>query len=190
MDPGAGGRQAAASLQFMKKTNRSRPRILALDPSSKGFGFVVLEGANRLVDWGVVYVAREEKNSGALRRIRDILGRYVPALVLLEDIGRKECRRSQRVRDLIHAIEALAADAGAKPCRYSRDRIRKAFAPSRAFTQAQIALIVASRFPELRLWLPPRRKPWMTQDPRMSLFNAASLALTHLHHSSKRRRSA
>lgn len=28
-------------------------RVLAIDPSTRGFGFAVLEGPNRLIDWGV-----------------------------------------------------------------------------------------------------------------------------------------
>jgi hypothetical protein len=28
-------------------------RVVAIDPATRGFGFAVLEGANRLIDWGV-----------------------------------------------------------------------------------------------------------------------------------------
>ena len=28
-------------------------RVLAIDPSTRGFGYAVLEGPNRLIDWAV-----------------------------------------------------------------------------------------------------------------------------------------
>ena len=28
-------------------------RVLAIDPTTKGFGFAIMEGPERLIDWGV-----------------------------------------------------------------------------------------------------------------------------------------
>jgi hypothetical protein len=36
---------------------------------------------------------------------------------------------------------------------------------------------IAKRFPELALRLPRFRKPWMSEDYRMSIFDAAGFAL-------------
>ena len=36
-------------------------RVLAIDPSTRGFGFAVLEGPNRLIDWGVKETKTEQK---------------------------------------------------------------------------------------------------------------------------------
>ena len=38
----------------MKKIQPKHFRILAIAPSTRGFGFAVLEGQDTLVDWGVV----------------------------------------------------------------------------------------------------------------------------------------
>ena len=40
-----------------------------------------------------------------------------------------------------------------------------------------IAAKVAERFPELRPYLPPPRKPWMSEDERMNVFDAVGLGL-------------
>lgn len=37
----------------MNKINPKQFRILAIVPSYRGFGFVILEGQDTLVDWGV-----------------------------------------------------------------------------------------------------------------------------------------
>lgn len=39
-----------------KPRPRTLKRVLAIDPNSRGFGFAVLEGPDRLIDWGVVHV--------------------------------------------------------------------------------------------------------------------------------------
>jgi hypothetical protein len=46
-------------------------------------------------------------------------------------------------------------------------------------TKHQIAVVIAGKFPELAPRLPPVRKPWMTEDARMAIFDAVALALAH-----------
>ena len=36
---------------------------------------------------------------------------------------------------------------------------------------------VAERFPELARYPPPERKPWMSEDLKMAIFDAAAFAL-------------
>jgi hypothetical protein len=45
-------------------------------------------------------------------------------------------------------------------------------------TKHALAEIIAKRFPgELASRLPPKRKPWMSEDYRMSIFDAVALVL-------------
>jgi hypothetical protein len=46
-----------------------------------------------------------------------------------------------------------------------------------ASTKHQIVSDVAHQFPELARQLPPARKPWMSEDERMAIFDAAALAV-------------
>jgi len=41
-----------------------------------------------------------------------------------------------------------------------------------------LALVIAQHIPAFERYLPPPRKPWMSEDARMGLFDAAALALT------------
>ena len=52
------------------------------------------------------------------------------------------------------------------------------WAGSDATTKQEIAIAIAERFPELAPRLPRSRKPWMSEDYRMSIFDAVALALT------------
>lgn len=43
-------------------------RVLAIDPTSRGFGFVVFEGPEHLIDWAVVEI-RKDKEDKCLQRM-------------------------------------------------------------------------------------------------------------------------
>lgn len=43
-----------------------------------------------------------------------------------------------------------------------------------------MARFIAARFAELARYVPPERKPWMSEDPRMAVFDAPAFALTVL----------
>jgi hypothetical protein len=64
--------------------------------------------------------------------------------------------------------------------RSSRAWIKRAFAKSGASTKQQIAVAIANRFPELAPRLPRFKKAWMSEDYRISIFDAVGLALTFL----------
>ena len=56
--------------------------------------------------------------------------------------------------------------------------IRTFFSEYDAITKYQIATTIAQWLPEFEPRLPPFRKPWMSEDYRMSIFDAVALALT------------
>jgi hypothetical protein len=58
----------------MNKSFPKYPRILAIAPSTKGFGYAVLEGHKMLVNWGVKSV-EGDKNAGAIEKIEDMIAR-------------------------------------------------------------------------------------------------------------------
>ena len=60
-----------------------------------------------------------------------------------------------------------------------RDSVLKTFEPS-GTTKHEIALAIAQAFPELTSRLPRKRRPWMSEDESMNVFDAVALALTVL----------
>jgi hypothetical protein len=63
---------------------------------------------------------------------------------------------------------------------YSRAKVKQAFSKSGTSTKQEIALDIVNRFHDLAPRLPRFRKPWMSEDYRMSIFDAVGLALTFL----------
>lgn len=163
----------------------SKPqRILAIDPSPRGFGFVVMERPERCVNWGLKETRgksdgpderRDNRNAHCLRQIAGIVERYKPDLIAVEDIAHGS-RRGERARDLILRVHDLGFEQNLPTRAVSKHELGRAFGLSGAATKEAVARMLAEKFPELALRLPPPRKPWSGSDPRMSIFGAAGMA--------------
>jgi Holliday junction resolvasome RuvABC endonuclease subunit len=155
-------------------------RVLAIDPSTRGFGFAVLEGPNRLIDWGVKET-KTDKNKKTLKLVADLIERYQPSVIVVEDYAGKGSRRCRRIQGLIRDISKLASKRKIRIRGVSRLKVKQAFSDSGASNKYEIAVAIANRFPELASRLPRFRKPWMSEDYRMSIFDAVGLGLTSFH---------
>ena len=154
--------------------------ILAVFPAVRGFGFALFHGAWTPLDWGFRHV-QGDKNARALEKIGRLIADAAPDILLLEDHAGEGARRSARVAALIDDIAALATRKGIAVERYSRDQIRECFAEFDAVTKYDIAKAISQALPEFPPQLPPERKIWLPEDPRMSLFDAVSLIFTHFY---------
>jgi Holliday junction resolvasome RuvABC endonuclease subunit len=150
--------------------------VLAIDPSTRGFGFAILEGPNRLIDWGVKET-KIDKQRKSLNLIEDLIERYQPSVIVVEDYAGKGSRRCRRIERLINDISKLASKRKIRVRSFSRIKVKQAFSECGASNKQEIATAIASRFPELAPRLPRFRKPWMSEDYRMSIFDAVALAL-------------
>lgn len=153
-----------------------RPRrALAVDVTAKGFAYVVLEGRESLVDWGLAQVM--PATSARVRdRVRKLLRRFEPEILILEEP--EGSRRGRRARRLIRGLSNLADQEDTAWCMVSRAQVEEAFGdPANKY---EIARAVAELFPELEHRMPRKRRAWMSEDERMGIFDAASFALTVL----------
>jgi Holliday junction resolvasome RuvABC endonuclease subunit len=154
-------------------------RILALDPTTKGFGYVLFELPFRLVAWGLAHISGD-KQAGAIARLTKLLDHSQPQAVVLEDPNAPGSLRRHRVRGLIEVLAALARERGFAVYSIARKAVVDRFSPGeKRATKYSIAQSLARLFPELAAKLPPRRKLWMSQDERMAIFDALALAVTH-----------
>lgn len=161
----------------MRHSSTSIQRVLAIDPYTKGFGFAVLEGPERLIDYGVKKV-KGDKNYFCLKKLANLIEHYQPDVIILENPTGKGSRRCQRVQQLLKEVLELAASRRIKVQSFSLSQIRKAFYSSGAFNKYQVASTITKRFPELALRFPQVHKFWVNENERMSIFDAAPLALT------------
>lgn len=158
----------------MSKHTAHNLRRLAVAPSTRGFGFAVLEG-DKLVDWGVKSVS-QNKNSCTLAKVAELLSLYHPALMVLEEA--ESTRRSTRIRKLHTKLVSLAKRHKIKVKLLTRAKVRGVFFADGEGTKDALAALLAERFPEeLKSRLPPKRRPWMSEDYRMGIFDAVALGL-------------
>jgi hypothetical protein len=163
--------------------------IMAVFPTARGLGYVVLEGPQSLIDWGTRHIVGN-KNAVSLQKLEELLEFYAPGILVLEDYRGDGSRRARRIEELIDSAEKLALHQWVGARTYSRGEIRRSFAQYGAVNKYQVAQVVAKKFPELGNHLPPPRKIWMSEDPRMSIFDAAVLAFTFFHTSGRTKRAA
>jgi Holliday junction resolvasome RuvABC endonuclease subunit len=155
------------------------PRILAIAPSTRGFGYAVLEGHKLLVDWGVRSV-EGDKNAGSIEKVGEMLAHFNPQVVVLEDTATKESRRSARIQALTKRLIVVAESRAIKVALFSRKQVRRVFFGDAGGTKHTLAEMIAEQFPEeLGFRLPPKRRPWMSQDSRMDIFDAVALVLAY-----------
>lgn len=162
----------------MNGTNEHAGLVLAAHPTSRGFGWVLFEGSEALVDWGIAS-AKEGRNAKLVARLERLLKRYDPAVFVLEGFEEDTARRNQRIQDLCRSMRNLAVSKGLRAPVYPRFAVQNHFAREGASTRHEIAQAVARCFDAIDHRLPRKRKIWESEDARQSLFDAAALALTH-----------
>ena len=153
--------------------------MLAIYPFSRGFAFVLFEGPESPFDWGVKEIKEKHKNTKTLDAIKKLIDRYRPEVLVIEDTDGKESRRTSRIRKLYRMLVHLAAVEYVDVRRCSREEVTKCFASIGARTKYEIAKAIAAQIPAFLHRMPLFRKPWMSEDPRQSLFDAAALGLTY-----------
>jgi Holliday junction resolvasome RuvABC endonuclease subunit len=163
----------------MTKVLPKHPRILAVAPSTNGFGYAVIEGQKVFVDWGVKLV-EGDKNSGSMKKVGEMIDLYNPQVMVLEDTANKESRRSPRIKALTKLLVVVAEDRSVKVVMFSQKQVRRVLLGDERGTKEALAANIAEQFPEeLGFRLPPKRRPWMSEDSRMDIFDAVALALAH-----------
>jgi hypothetical protein len=150
--------------------------VLAIYPQSRGFAFALFESWLSPVDWGIHEARGPRKNAHCLTRINSLLELHMPDVVVLQNMSDRGTRRVPRIQELNRRIAELADLRGVVIHKYSRAQVLDYFVERGATTKQKIAETIAKQVPALNLYVPPERKPWMSEDPRMGIFEAAALA--------------
>jgi hypothetical protein len=159
-------------------------RITALDVHSRSYGYVVFEGYDQLLDWGV---RSFRKGANAVRvpaaeKLGSLFDEFAPAVIVL---NKRIVHRTRRHAGLIGSIVRQAEQRGIPTRFFSRRAVDNAFAGHER-NRHEIASVIATAFPELAAWLPPKRRCQDNEDYRMSMFDAAALGVAYFSRYAKR----
>lgn len=153
--------------------------VLALYPTSRGFAFVFFEGPESPYEWGVKEIKEKHKNRKTLEAIKKLIDQYRPEVLVIEDTSERGSRRTSRIRKLYRMLAHTADAEYVDVSRCTKREIQACFKPVGARTKYEIAKAIALQIPAFAHRMPRIRKPWMSEDPRLSLFDAAALGLTY-----------
>lgn len=152
-------------------------RILAIAPLSRGLGYAVMEGPDKLVACGNKAILGD-KNARALAWVNRFIQFYQPDVLVLPNVTAADTRRAPRIKTLHRKIVAWAGKLQLKLRLVSVTQVRTYLLGEAKGTKFAVAQMLAEKFPdELGKRLPPKRRPWMSEDPRMDIFDAVGLAV-------------
>ncbi|WP_246709421.1 hypothetical protein [Bradyrhizobium sp. 6(2017)] len=126
------------------------------------------------------------KHGRCVTRIIKKFDRYLPDVVVLQDTSPEGAQRARRIADLNAAIAELAKSRGIPVYLYSR----AAFDYLGCVNKQALAEVIAKYIPALERYVPPPRKPWMSENARMGIFDAAALGLRLFYSINRRDRQA
>ena len=153
---------------------RKALRLLAIDLSAKGFGFVLLDARLGLLDWGFSPF-RANDDDAFIDRVSVRIDRGRPTALVLENLSPNEGRETAIRRQGLAC--RLAKERRIGICQVSQKVVQGILGPA---TKIEMARILAARFPELISRFPRARLRWTSEDERMNIFDALALALAVL----------
>lgn len=156
----------------------ARGLVLAIHPTSRGFGWVIFEGPLNPVDWGIAS-AKVKRSAQCMVRFKQLLDQYGPSALILEKYGEDDSQRSERIRSLAQTMRGFAANRDMDTPVYSRKEVSSNVTADPRASRHTVALAVSELLPELHHRLPTARKLWQSEDDRQCLFDAAALGIAH-----------
>jgi len=150
---------------------RKSLRLLSIDLSARGFGFVLLDSRLGLLDWGFSKVSADDDET-FVSRIREKVERNVPTALVFENLTPAKERATALRR--VGLLVELARHCRLGTCQVSSRIVRDTIG---SFTKAEMARKLALRFPILLPRVPPQREPWMDEDDRIQIFDALAFAV-------------
>ena len=147
-------------------------RIVGVVSTTHGFAYAVTEGPRHLVASG--QRAASPSLSDAVRRFGNVISKARPLFVAFDrDSGQRKGRRG---RQFVRAVSAVCEAHGVMLIAIGRTEIRRLSKQGRP-SKWDIGDIVATWFPEIASKLPPRRKPWESENDRIGIFMAIAAAV-------------
>lgn len=151
---------------------------IAVVPASRGFGYVVVDSAGKLVAWAAKET-REHKNARCVAEVDALITLHRATTLILEDCRSPESRRQKRVCELLAALQELAQERAMELVVLDLTRVRAVLGVHRGGSKDDIFAAVARAFPALAAKVPRRRRQWDTERYAAPIFLAAALCLCH-----------
>jgi hypothetical protein len=157
------------------------PRILAIDLRLRRFGYAVFEGPKRLLDWGVYFFPPVVEGGTVVvtNRVGDLMRLFTPSAVVVKKADRGSAGRGAGISPILKAIQSKSSARSTPVCLIRRKDVRQAFRIFRGNSKYENAVVLTRIFPDLLWKLPPKRKFYQGEHPRMIVFDAVAVGFTY-----------
>jgi Holliday junction resolvasome RuvABC endonuclease subunit len=154
------------------------PRTLVLYVTRRGIANVLFTAPLVPHDWGTKEICGATKHADGVRAAKQLIARFRPDVIVVEDAYEQSSRRFPRIRALYRAIARHAAREGIDVVSYSRKAMQDAFAVVGGSTKHEINCAIVRMIPALRARQPHKRRAWDAESAAQGLFDAVALGLT------------
>ena len=129
--------------------------------------------------WGTKEIRGEDQNARCFAAATRLIESLRPAILALEECSPPGRRRATKVGRLQQLLQSHAALQAIEVQVFTREEVHECFEALGATTRYERAQVIAShvQVEAFRNRLPPTRKSWMTEHPRMRLFDSAAVAM-------------
>ena len=161
----------------MRSTKKTK--ILAIDPGTREMGVAVLENGN-LMYHGVVSIKRRTSPHEKLRDARMVVSRmirdFAPTVLVVEKMFFANNRNVALLNVFGDEIKALGKRHGLQVTSIAPSTVKKTICGNGRASKGEVARVIASKYPELSVYLTQDRK-WK-QKYHENMFDAVALGLT------------
>ena len=165
----------------MNTNNFKKVRVLAIAPNKEGFGFALMRDTDTLLDWGTRSAGKGDKNANTLAKVKDLIIRLQPDMLVIPDVWEKGSQRGERIKRLTRQAADYARQKKLKVKKTGQGLVNQFFFAGAKGTKYDRALKISNRFPdELEDLLPPKRLVGMDENHQMPVFDAVAIATAYL----------
>lgn len=155
---------------------QSPERVLAIYLTYRGFGYVILDEPDVTVDWAHLNVIGHD-NTVFANKITQLITNNAIDKVLTFGPN----KRPTRIQENIKSLRSICKRQKTALKTFSKSEISNVFEAFGSYTKYERATLISKLLPDLLAKLPPKRRAWDSEDLRMSIFEAASLALVYFY---------
>ena len=160
------------------------PTILAIDLRHRRLGYAVFEGHRMLNDSGLrVYRAVGEAEAEmASKRLVALIKSSSASTIIVKRERWDRAHTSLHIKSLVGVLTRVALAHSVPILLIRQEDVQETFRNLGCKTREEMAEALARIFPHLIGKLPPKRRVWQSEHPRMAMFDAISLGLAYWQH--------
>lgn len=126
----------------------------------------------------------EEEVAMASKRLAVLSKSFSPSAIVVKRERWDRSQTNSHIKSLAEVMIRVASAHSVPIFLLEQDDVRKTVNNMGCETRDEIAAALARIFPELVWRLPPKRRAWQSEHPRMAMFDAIALGLAYWQHQS------